>query len=426
MQTLSVITLGCSKNTVDTEHLLAAVERHFTILPEGSLRADVLLVNTCGFIGDAKEESIGTILQAVQAKQRGDVGKIIVFGCLSQRYESELREEIPEVDLWFGARDLAPVVKALGVEVPDDLETERHLVEDKPYAFLKISEGCDRRCSYCAIPFIRGAHRSVPMETLVEEARHLAAKGVRELEIIAQDTTFYGLDLYGRRRLGDLLQRLSEVEGIDWLRIHYSYPSDFPEDVLDIMASNPKVCRYMDIPLQHISDSVLANMHRGVDGKRTRDLIGRMREKVPGVVLRTTLIVGFPGETEQDFEQLLDFVRWARFERLGAFKYSEEEGTWGAENLRDDVPEEIKQQRLDRLMEVQAEISRAYNESRIGSVVRVLADSWQDGVLQCRSTGESPDVDGEIFVRGERCRVGTMFDVRISAADVYDLEGEII
>jgi len=424
--TLSVITLGCSKNTVDTEHLLAAVERHYEILPEGSPKADVLLVNTCGFIGDAKEESVNAILEAVEAKKRGDFGKIIVFGCLSQRYEQELRSEIPEVDGWFGARDLAPVVSALGVAVPSDLETGRRLVDSKPYAFLKISEGCDRRCSYCAIPFIRGAHRSVPVETLVREAECLAAKGVRELEIIAQDTTFYGLDLYGRRCLGELLRRLAEVDGIERLRIHYSYPSDFPEDVLDIMASEPKLCKYMDIPLQHIADGVLARMHRGVNGEITRALIRKMREKVPGVVLRTTMIVGFPGETDEDFAQLLDFVREARFERLGAFKYSEEEGTWGARNLKDDVPEEIKQQRLDTLMGVQAEISRQYNEFRIGSVTRVLADEWQDGILHCRSMGESPEVDGEILVKGDASRVGTLFDVRISAADIYDLEAEIM
>ena len=348
-KTLQVITLGCSKNTVDTEHLLAAVADFYEIVPEGEEKpVDVLLVNTCGFIGDAKQQSIDTVLACAERKKAGLVGSLLVMGCLSQRYLATLPDLIPEVDGWFGARDLAPVVKALGGKAPARW-TDRQSANNKlPYAYLKISEGCDRRCSYCAIPFIRGAHRSVPMEDLVAEARGLAARGVKELVLIAQDTTFYGLDLYHRRALAELLDRLSEVDGIEWIRIHYSYPADFPEDVLDRMADNPKVCRYMDIPLQHIADGVLDKMHRYVDGAWTRALIAKMRARVPGVVLRTTMIVGHPGEGKRAFEELLSFVEEARFERLGAFTYSEEEGTYGAENYRDRVPAKEKRERLNR------------------------------------------------------------------------------
>ena len=427
MKTLKVITLGCSKNTVDTEHLLAQLPlSRFSIKPEGwNGYVDYLLVNTCGFIGDAKEESIRVILESVERKKAGLAGSILVFGCLSQRYARELPSEIPEVDEWFGARDLSEIIRFLGEE-PSDAGI-RYLTEGKPYAYLKISEGCDRRCSYCAIPHIRGAHRSVPVEDLVREAGFLASKGVRELILIAQDTTFYGLDLYGRRCLAELLRALSKVPGIERLRIHYSYPADFPMDVLEQMASNPKVCRYLDIPLQHISDKVLDNMHRHVDGAWTRELISRLRERVPGVVLRTTMIVGHPGEGDREFDELLDFVRDARFERLGAFTYSEEEGTWGAANLKDDVSEEEKTRRMDALMSLQASISLEYNRSRVGTVVRVLADDWVDGTLVCRSEFESPEVDGEILVRsGDRSLVGQFFDVRILGADEYDLIAEMV
>ena len=384
---LQVVTLGCSKNTVDTEHLLSQLGHAYEIVPEGREEAvDVLLVNTCGFIGDAKEESIQAVLEAAERKKNGLAGRRLVFGCLSQRYASELPGLIPEVDGWFGARDLDPLVRALGVEPDPSLRHKRVLTGSAPgYAFLKISEGCDRRCSYCAIPFIRGAHRSVPMEELVEEARFLAERGVRELVVIAQDTTYYGLDLYHRRALAELLHRLSEVDGIEWIRIHYSYPADFPEDVLEEMASNPKICPYLDIPLQHVSDRMLDRMHRHVDGAWTRALIRRMRERVPGVVLRTTMIVGHPGETESDFDELLDFIREARFERLGAFTYSEEEGTYDALHFKDDVPQEVKQARLDALMSLQKEISLDFNRSRVGTVERVLVDSWVDGILVCRS-----------------------------------------
>ena len=433
---LQTVTLGCSKNKVDTEHILSQVEDLYEIVPEGEdIPVDVLLINTCGFIGDAKEESVQTILEAVDRKNRGEVGKVVVFGCLSQRYSSDMPQLIPEVDAWFGARDFDPVIKELGAQPDASKASSRYLTTPSHYAYLKISEGCDRRCSYCAIPFIRGGHKSVPMETLVEEARKLAERGVRELIVIAQDTTYYGLDLYRRRALAELLQKLSEVDGIEWIRIHYSYPAAFPEDVLEQMANNPKVCRYMDIPLQHIADKVLDNMHRNVDGAWIRELIRRMREKVPGVVLRTTMIVGHPGEGKRAFAELLEFVKEARFERLGAFKYSEEEGTYGAENFKDSISQRVKQERLDELMTLQSEISMAFNQSRVGSEIDVIVDDFVDGVFVCRSEFESPEVDGEILVKYNSSDfadvdpyslIGEFIKVRVIGADEYDLIAEPI
>lgn len=434
MKTLQVITLGCSKNSVDTSHLLSQVQGLYDILPEDhSGPADIVLLNTCGFIGDAKEQSIQEIFNVVDRKNRGLVGKILVFGCLSQRYIDQLPAMIPEVDGWYGARELGPIVKALGGTPVDENSFGRYMPQRASYAFMKISEGCDRRCSYCAIPLIRGNHRSVPIEKLVAEAEALAARGVRELVLIAQDTTFYGLDLYKKRNLAELLRRLSAVDGIEWIRIHYSYPADFPEDVLEEMAHNPKVCKYMDIPLQHVADSVLSAMRRNVDAAWTKALVGKMRSKVPGIVLRTTMMVGHPGESRKDFEFLLDFLREAKFERLGAFMYSEEEGTWGAANLRDSVAKKTKERRLNALMEVQRGISFAYNQSRIGSVCKVLVDSFTDGVLVCRSEYESPEVDGEILVRYDprmgkpaEQMTGNFITVKVVSADDYDLVAEFI
>ena len=395
MKRIQVVTMGCSKNRVDSEHLMRILqERGYELVPESADLAaggvDEVIINTCGFIQDAKEESISAILEAAQAKQRGLIQKVSVFGCLSQRYRSELPAEIPEVDEWRGVLTFDTLGRVL--------TTPSH------YAYLKIAEGCDRSCSYCAIPLIRGPHVSVPMESLVEEARQLAAQGVKELIVIAQDTTYYGLDLYGRRRLGELLERLADIDGIEWIRLHYCYPTGFPEDVLQVMADNPKICPYIDIPLQHSADRVLEMMRRGIDGRQTRDLVARMRRIVPGVVLRTTLIVGHPGEGEAEFRDLLDFVQECRFERLGAFMYSEEEGTYGALHYKDDIPQEVKQERYDRLMELQSGISEAYNRSRIGTRERVLVDSFTDGILVCRSQTESPEVDGEILVDPEAGR----------------------
>lgn len=427
---LSVITLGCSKNTVDTEHLLALLpEDAFEVSDSLEGHLDCLLINTCGFIGDAKEESVNTILEAVSRKKSGDVDSIVVFGCLSQRYSSELPAEIPEVDAWFGARELRPVAEwllsAFNIDKSPAATEYRHFTPSS-YAYLKISEGCDRRCSYCAIPHIRGAHRSVPIEELLAEARELVSKGAKELILIAQDSTYYGLDIYGKRSLAELLKRLSDIDGVEWIRIHYSYPDDFPDDVLEQMAVNPKVCKYLDIPLQHISDKVLDNMHRYVDGKWTRELIHKMRERVPGVSLRTTLIVGHPGEEEGEFDELLEFVKEARFERLGAFQYSEEDGTWGAANLKDEVRAEEKAGRYERLMETQSEISLSYNLSRVGTEERVIVDAVGDGYLVCRSQHESPEVDGEIIVPATKdVKIGDFLNVRICEADYYDLHAEL-
>ena len=430
--------MGCSKNRVDSEHLLQQIAAAgWGISPEGepltTAGIDTVLINTCGFIGDAKEESIGMILQAARAKKEGLIRRLFVFGCLSQRYAAELPGLLPEVDGFFGAADHAAILAALGLPLRPELATRRHLTTPDHYAYLKIAEGCDRRCSYCAIPLIRGPHVSVPMEQLVDEASALAEKGVKELIVIAQDTTYYGLDVYGKRALAPLLEKLAAIRGIEWIRLHYSYPDGFPEEVLDLMAAEPKLCKYMDIPLQHIADPVLSAMRRSIDGRQTRALLERIRRRVPGVVLRTTLMVGHPGETEAAFAELLEFVKEARFERLGAFQYSEEEGTWGAAHLKDEIPSELKQERYDRLMEVQSGISAAFNHSRIGTTARVLFDSEQDGVLVGRSQWESPEVDGEILVSGEAFRnkglqtsqiIGTFAECKITAAGEYDLLGE--
>lgn len=430
---VQVATLGCSKNKVDSEHLMVQLERAgIAISPEGedlaTASVDTLIINTCGFIGDAKEESIQAILEGVEAKNQGHISQVLVWGCLSQRYREELIEAIPEVDRFFGAYDLDNILAYLGVEKNPLLLTQRYLTTPKHYAYLKISEGCDRQCSYCAIPGIRGRHISVPIEELVREAEFLASIGVKELILIAQDTTYYGLDIYRKRALAQLIERLEAIKGIEWIRIHYSYPASFPDDVLEIMAHSPKVCKYMDIPLQHSADKVLAAMRRNIDGKQTRALVERMREKVPGIVLRTTMIVGHPGEGKREFQDLLNFVQEYKFERLGAFTYSEEEGTWGAENLKDTIRKGIKQERYEELMELQSGISLEFNNSRVGSVERVLVDSFTDGVYVARTSKESPEVDGEVLLGGEfdPARIGTFADAMITGANEYDLLGEFI
>ena len=420
MKRIQVISLGCSKNLVDSERLMSVLQgRGYQLVPPDvdltTGKVDEVIVNTCGFINDAKEESINTILEAARAKKEGYISKLSVFGCLSQRYRGEIEAEIPEVDSWQGVMTFDSI--------------DRVLTTPSHYAYLKISEGCDRRCSYCAIPLIRGPHVSVPVERLVSEAEMLAARGVKELILIAQDTAWYGLDLYGKRKLGYLLEQLSRVEGIEWLRLHYSYPDDFPEDVIEQMASNPKLCRYLDIPLQHSEDSVLRAMRRTITSSQTRDFIARLRRDIPNLVLRTTLMVGHPGEGRRQFESLLDFVKEYRFERLGAFEYSEEEGTYGAAHLKDDVSPEEKRERYERLMELQSGISLDYNISRIGTLERVLVDGFQDGVLVARSYGESPEVDGQILV-GDAASLskvspetvaGQFLNVKIESADEYDL-----
>lgn len=436
---VQLVTLGCSKNRVDSEHLLRQMfDTGIRISPEGEdlalAGADAIIINTCGFVKDAKQESIDAIFAAVDAKNRGYVKQVFVFGCLSQRYREELQESIPEVDGFFGAFDSFSVLEVLGEKWNPCLNNQRYLTTPSHYAFLKISEGCDRVCSYCSIPLIRGAHISVPEEALLEEARFLADKGVKELILVAQDTTYYGVDLYKERRLASLMDKLSMINGIEWLRLHYSYPAAFPEAVLDVMANNPKVCKYLDIPLQHVNDKVLANMRRSVDGATTRALIEKFRKKVPGIVLRTTMIVGHPGEDKRAFRELLDFVKEAKFERLGAFTYSEEEGTWGAQNLKDTIRQKEKDERHAQLMEIQSSVSFDFNQSRVGSVEKVIVDSEDDTVFVARSMKESPEVDGEILIGKDTLSenfssgdiIGTFVEVEIEKAGEYDLTGRFV
>ena len=429
MKKINVITLGCSKNTVDSEHLAAqlAAAGYTVVFDSDRTDAKVVVINTCGFIGDAKQEPIDMILRAAAAKQAGKIERLFVVGCLSERYADELRAEIPEVDDYFGARTWDGIVRALGASEDPALATERRLTTPKHYAYLKISEGCNWKCGYCAIPLIRGGHVSVPMEELEEEARKLAGQSVRELMVIAQDTTYYGIDLYGRRMLAELLRRLCRIDGIEWIRLHYAYPAGFPDEVIEAMASEPKICKYLDIPFQHISDAQLASMHRRHTKAEAMELIGRLRGAIPDLALRTTLLVGYPGETEADFEELLAFVREVRFERLGVFPYSEEEGTWSAENLRDDIPETIKQQRAERVMALQNEISLENNRRRVGRTERVIIDSRQGDWYVGRTQYDSPEVDQEILIPASDRRLlrGHFYDVTVTSAADYDLYGEI-
>ena len=429
MKKINVITLGCSKNTVDSEHLMArlAAAGYEVLFDSDRTDAKVVVINTCGFIGDAKQESIDMILRAAAAKQAGKIERLFVVGCLSERYADELRAEIPEVDDYFGARTWDGIVRALGASEDPALATERRLTTPKHYAYLKISEGCNWKCGYCAIPLIRGGHVSVPMEELEEEARKLAGQGVRELMVIAQDTTYYGIDLYGRRMLAELLRRLCRIDGIEWIRLHYAYPAGFPDEVIEAMASEPKICKYLDIPFQHISDAQLASMHRRHTKAEAMELIGRLRGAIPDLALRTTLLVGYPGETEADFEELLEFVREVRFERLGVFAYSEEEGTYSAEKLRDDVPEAVKQERVERIMALQNEISLDNNRRRVGCTERVMIDSRQGDWYVGRTQYDSPEVDQEILIpaAGKRLLRGHFYEVTVTSAADYDLYGEV-
>jgi ribosomal protein S12 methylthiotransferase len=436
---IKLVTLGCSKNRVDSEHLLkqifsCGIEIEAGEEIDGISEADALLINTCGFIHDARKESVEAILEAVEEKRKKYVKHVYVFGCLSQRYGEQLKESIPEVDGFFGAFDLKSVLAALGRQWNNSLACQRYLTTPSHYAYLKISEGCDRSCSYCSIPLIRGGHISVPPEELVKEAEHLASSGVKELILVAQDTTYYGIDLHGTREITSLVNRLSEIDSLEWIRILYAYPSAFPQDLLKVISDNPKVCNYLDIPFQHISDKVLNCMRRGVDGKTTRELVEKFRKEIPDIVLRTTMIVGHPGEGKREFEELLSFVKDAKFERLGAFAYSEEEGTWGAANLKDRVTKREKEERYGRLMELQSSISMDYNISRIGSEVRILVDSAKGGVLTGRSSNEAPEVDGEVIAVIDNYTentdlnkfIGTFVPVEITGADEYDLQAKVI
>ena len=430
MKKINIITLGCSKNTVDSEHLAAQLTAmdYEIVFDSDRTDADVVVINTCGFIGDAKQESIDTILRAAQLKDAGKIDELFVVGCLSQRYADELRPELPEVDDFFGVNDWAGIVERLGAKYRAENETKRELSTPSHYAYLKISEGCNWMCGYCAIPLIRGRHKSVPMEALIAEAETLASKGVKELMVIAQDTTYYGVDLYGERKLAELLDRLCEIKGIEWIRLHYAYPTDFPDEVIEVMARQPKICKYLDIPFQHISDNQLSAMkrrHTKVDALR---LIEKLRAAIPDIALRTTLLVGYPTESETDFAELQEFVKATKFDRLGVFAYSEEEGTYSATRLSDDVPEDVKQERVDRIMRLQERISLENNAKRIGQQMRVIIDRKEGDFYIGRSQYDSPEVDQELIIdsHGKRLFRGRFYQVTITDAEDYDLYAELV
>ena len=411
---------------VDSERLIRQLEvegyevQHDPENPSG----DIAIINTCGFIGDAKEESINVILEQAERKKTGSLKQLYVMGCLSQRYLSDLQAEIPEVDRFYGKFDWDGIVKDLGRPLHQDLLFQRRVTTPSHYAYLKIAEGCNRHCSYCAIPIITGQYVSRPLEEIVDEVRYLVGQGVKEFQVIAQELTYYGLDLYGERRLAQLVESIADIDGVEWIRLHYAYPTDFPMDLLPVMKNNPKVCRYLDIALQHIADPVLDMMHRHITGEETRRLIKKIREEVPGIHIRTTLMVGHPGETEEAFEALLDFVREMRFERLGAFAYSEEDGTWSERHYKDDIPEDVKQARLSKLMRIQQRISSEIQEEKVGKVMRVIIDRREGDYWIGRTEFDSPDVDPEVLISvstAPEVKIGNFYEVNIISADDFDL-----
>ena len=430
--TIDFITLGCSKNLVDSERLMGLFESHGYHVTHDSdnPQGEIVVINTCGFIEDAKQESIDTILEFAQAKTEGKVKKVFVMGCLSERYLADLEAEIPEVDGWYGKFNYVDLLNHL--ETLDGLGNqasctsgrswERVLTTPRHYAYLKISEGCDRHCAYCAIPIITGKHQSRPMDEILQEVRYLVSQGVKEFQVIAQELTYYGVDLDGKQHIAELIEQMADIEGVEWIRLHYAYPAHFPWDLLKVMRENQNVCNYLDIALQHISDSMLSRMQRHFTKAETYDLIQKMREEVPGIHLRTTLMVGFPGETDEDFQELLDFTRWARFERMGAFAYSEEDGTYSAKHYKDDVPQEVKQQRLDRLMRLQQHISAEIEAAKIGQILKVIIDRTEGEWFVGRSEFCSPEVDPEVLIPiSEQLTIGQFYDVKVTDAEEFDL-----
>lgn len=423
---VNIVTLGCSKNLVDSEVLLTQLRGNGIDAVHEAQQddANVVVINTCGFIDNAKQESIDTILRYVDAKEEGLVEKVYVTGCLSQRYKDDLEKEIPEVDAWFGTRDLSRLLKVFKADYKHELVGERILTNPSHFAYLKISEGCDRPCSFCAIPLMRGKHISRPVDELVQEARNLAKSGVKELLLIAQDSTYYGLDLYKKRNLADLMRRLSDVDGIEWIRLHYAYPAGFPLDVLDAMADRDNICKYLDIPLQHGSNDMLKAMRRGITREKTEELLATIRQRVPGIALRTTMIVGHPRETDQDFEELVRFVKQSRFDRLGVFTYSHEDNTHSY-TMADDVPEDVKRRRMDDLMEVQQDISLELNQARVGKTFKVLIDRKEGGHYVGRTESDSPEVDNEVLIEAQDnyLRIGDFQAITITDATEFDLTG---
>jgi len=423
---VNVVTLGCAKNLVDSEVLLTQLKGNKIDATHESVRddANIVIINTCGFIDNAKQESIDTILRYADAKESGQIEKLFVTGCLSQRYKDDLEQEIPTVDAFFGTMELPGLLKKFNADYKQELVGERLITTAHHYAYMKISEGCDRPCSFCAIPLMRGKHVSRPMDELVTEARNLVSKGVKELLLIAQDSTYYGLDIYKKRNLSELLNRLADVDGLEWIRLHYAFPTGFPEDILEVMASRDNICNYLDIPLQHGSTRMLQRMRRGITRKRTEALLGKIRHKVPGISIRTTLIAGHPGETEADFQEMMDFVEKSRFERLGVFTYSHEEQTHSY-SMADDVPDEIKQERADQIMELQQEISAENNQTKIGQNLKVLIDRKEGGNFIGRTEADSPEVDNEVIIDASSnyVRVGDFADILITDAREFDLIG---
>ena len=427
---IDIVTMGCSKNLVDSETLMKLFEDngyhcvHDPKRPQG----EIAVINTCGFIEDAKQESIDTILEFIQAKEEGRLRRLYVMGCLSQRYQKELEAEMPEVDKFYGKFNYKELLKELGkADVPACSGT-RHLTTPHHYAYIKISEGCNRRCAYCAIPIITGKHVSRPMDEILDEVRQLVADGVKEFQIIAQELTYYGVDLDGKHHITELISRMADIPGVKWIRLHYAYPNQFPLDLLDVMREKPNVCKYLDIALQHISDNMLNRMHRHVSKQETIELLKTIRERVPGIHIRTTLMVGFPGETQEDFHELLEFVRTQRFERMGAFAYSEEEGTYSANNYEDDVPAEVKQRRLDELMILQQEISAEVEAEKVGKILKVIIDRKEGDYYIGRTEFCSPEVDPEVLIKAgeKRLRVGCFYNVKITQSEEFDLYGEVV
>lgn len=426
---IDVITLGCSKNLVDSETLMRQfVANGYTVEHDPSVAdGEIAVINTCGFIGDAKEESINMILQFVEAKKQNKIKKLFVMGCLSQRYVEELRAEIPEVDKFYGKFDWRNLINDLGKSYYKDLEFDRSLTTPPHYAYIKISEGCDRTCAYCSIPIITGRYVSRPIEDIVEEVRLLVSKGVKEFHFIAQDLTYYGLDIYKKMRLPELVERVSDIEGVEWIRLHYAYPLHFPMDLLRVMRERDNVCKYLDIALQHISDNMLRKMKRNITKQQTIDLIEEIRRQVPGIHIRTTMMVGHPGETEQDFQELLSYVKETRFERLGAFPYSHEDDTYCDKNYTDDVPSSVKQERMNQLMEIQEVISQSVNDEKVGHVFKVVIDREEEDYFIGRTEYDSPEVDGEVLIsKNKELVIGEMYDVKINSAFPFDLFGEVV
>ena len=429
--TIDIITLGCSKNLVDSERLMRQLELSGYKVTHDSddPRGEIAVVNTCGFIGDAKEESINMILELGERKRKGLLKKLYVMGCLSERYLADLESELPEVDHFYGKFNWTELLAELGKQYHPECADERHLTTPSHYAYLKISEGCDRRCSYCAIPIITGRHRSRPMEDILQEVRSLVEQGVKEFQVIAQELTYYGVDLYHERRIAQLVEAIAEVPGVEWVRLHYAYPTDFPMELLRVMREHNNICRYLDIALQHCADNVLSAMHRHVNSQQTYELIEKLRAEVPGIHIRTTLMVGHPGETEEDFKQLIDFVKWARFERMGAFAYSEEEGTYSALHYQDDIPQEVKEARLSKLMRVQQAISADVQESKVGQTMRVIIDRQEGDYFVGRTEFDSPEVDPEVLIHADEglaLPAGSFQWVRIDSADDFDLYGHCV